>query len=505
MDRMRVFSRRNTCRGRKIVRHFTRILAGILFVAAGPCARALPQAQDEVSAEVEQHAPVPEMKPYVSDRLAPVEQDYMRHAMEQLPDTMKERFQRAGPERVSVAIYDSATGAVHFNRPELEGHLSVEKSEPLPGDDYPFPLPGEDDAAGRPSPEKLTYCGTNPVPGCEAGGGPYRRVFTPKVAAEKVCPSYIVRPCGPKYGIDTGYWNAGTVSVGCRAGAFKPGDAGFAFLGAYSGKPTETGGTVDGGLEYLYEQDPKDPTLDRYRLFLGILNVAKLVYTSSPSADDPEPPLLDCGGTATMELRIAPWEMNLDTVPGSGCASSKTINSPWKSPFCGTVAFILERGRGGIGEQYDEDAIVYIAPKISYGGWGQIAISDQGTGKNPDTHYWPQVPCGGCVFKWMTSVAQKQEDLLDGSTFSATWSNRQIAPWAVHPGDVNTPTKGNPVPMTEDLTLCSEYPLWHGTYSGKTVLEDCADTPREGLTGVETVVRASGYSVSGERDGFVLH
>jgi hypothetical protein len=204
-----------------------------------------------------------------------------------------------------------------------------------------------------------------------------------------------------------------------------------------------------------------------------------------------------------MEFRVAPWELNLNTRKGSGCVSSKTVHNPWELKACGTVAFILERGTGGIGQQYNFEAIVWVAPSISYGGWGKLAISNQGTAQKPQPYYWPQVPCGGCVFKWATAIGQDQENLTDGSLYSATWSKRAIAPWATDPGDVHDPIYGDPVPMTASLAYCTEYPLWRGTYDGTTAKEDCSDTPKS-VNGNAGDVKVANYAVDGELDSITL-
>ena len=446
----------------------------------------------------------PDVSSYVSTSLEPREQEYMRSAINQLPASMREKMLRTDPTHVSLSVYDGATGEVHFSRPELQGRLRLEPSRPLPGDDYPFATATEKEESARPSPERITSCGGSPAPGCTSGAGPYRRIFTHPVAAEVVCPSGVPRPCGPGTGTNNGYWVSGTVSTECKAGSFKEkGDVGFSFLGAYSATPTETGGTVDAGLQYNYEDDPQLPNLDNYEMFIGILNEPKLIYTSTAPPGGPGKQFIECGGKTSMELRVAPWELNLNTRKGSGCVSSKTVNNPWQLKQCGTVAFIFERGVGGVGQQYNYEAIVWVAPSITFGGWGQLATSKQGNPKKPQINYWPQVPCGGCVFKWTTGIGQEQENLTDGSLYSAVWSNRGIAPWATDPGDITPTTTGDPVPMPAKLTYCTEYPLWRGTYDGATATEDCSDTPRN-ITGNAGDVKVANYTVDGELDSITL-
>jgi hypothetical protein len=483
-------------------------LAAVLaLVAALPPAHAqAPATASSVAQDTNLRDSGPDLSGYVSLKLNPVEQDYMRGAINQLPATMKEKFLNTDPSRVALTVYDGATGEMHYNRPELEGNLKLEQFHALPGDDYPLAKAqtavATDGSSGAVA-DTLSSCGASPAPGCFSGGGPYRRVFTPKLAPEKFCPSGVRRPCPVGSGTATGYWNAGTVTTACNAGSFKKGDHGFVLLGAYSTKPSEAGGSVDGGLLYNYEDDPADPTLDEYRLFLGILDVAKLVYTSTDPPGGESGSSIRCGGNSTMEFRVAPWELGLNSRAGSGCVSSKKANNPWELEACATVAFIIERGTGGIGEQHNEEAIVWLAPSISYGGWGEAAISNQATAAKPNLNYWPEVPCGGCIFKWITTIGQDQQNLTDGSIFSATWSNRKIAPWATDPGDVTLPAYGNPVAMTEKLTLCTEYPLWRGTYDETTATEDCSDTPKN-ITGNAGDVKVANYAVDGELDSITL-
>ena len=234
---------------------------------------------------------------------------------------------------------------------------------------------------------------------------------------------------------------------------------------------------MDAGLQYNYEDDPSLPNLDNYEPFIGIRNEPKLVYTSTDPPGDLKPHYINCGsGPASMEFRVAPWELNLSRT-GSGCVAAKGVGSANVLKACGRFAFILERGVGGVGQRYNEEVIVWVAPSISFGGWGVFATSPQGTAQKPQTYYWPQVPCGGCIFKWVTGIGQEQENLTDGSLYSATWRKRGIAPWATNPGTLVLPPFGNSVPMTANLTLYTEYPLWRGIYDGTTAKEDCSDTP----------------------------
>jgi hypothetical protein len=445
----------------------------------------------------------PDVSGYVSSNLDAGEHEYMRKAINQLPASMKEKFLRTDPTRVSISVYDAGSGEMHYNRPELAGNLHLEPSHPLPGDDYPLAVARSKDGSSGAISETVTSCGGSPAPGCISGAGPYRRIFTPPVAPEVTCPSGVRRPCTQANGTNNGYWISGSVTTACKAGSFKKkGDIGFVYLGGYSTSPDETGGSVDAGLQYNYEDDPSLPNLDNYELFIGIRNEPKLVYTSTNPPGDLKPHYINCGGApASMEFRVAPWELNLSRT-GSGCVAAKGVGSPYILKACGRFAFILERGVGGIGQQYNDEVIVWVAPSISFGGWGVFATSPQGSAQKPQTYYWPQVPCGGCIFKWVTGIGQEQENLTDGSLYSATWSKRGIAPWATDPGTKVLPPYGNPVPMTKNLTLCTEYPLWRGTYDGATAKEDCSDTPA--VTGNRGDVKVADYTVEGELDSITL-
>ena len=59
-----------------------------------------------------------------------------------------------------------------------------------------------------------------------------------------------------------------------------------------------------------------------------------------------------------------------------------------------------------------------------------------------------------------------------------------------------------PVPMTEALTYCSEYPVWT-TYTEKSLKADCNITPL-GVKGVAADVEVNQYSVQGEIDSINL-
>jgi hypothetical protein len=98
----------------------------------------------------------------------------------------------------------------------------------------------------------------------------------------------------------------------------------------------------------------------------------------------------------------------------------------------------------------------------------------------------------------MTSIAQKHEHLEDGSTYSATWSDRSISGAALN-GDSSIEL----VPITPAITDCSEYPLWIPPY-GQPYNADCKNTPA-GLKGLAQSITVKSYSATGETDTITLN
>ena len=273
-------------------------------------------------------------------------------------------------------------------------------------------------------------------------------------------------------------------------------------MGGWSPKSAQDGGVIDAGLQYNYEasQNPKKPSGDDSSLFLKIPGFSKLLVTASTKGIGlpPQPEHIDCGTTVLLEFHVAPWELAFKqlTCPKAGT----NTQDAHEFQGCGTYALMLLEGYdGGTLNGYGLRCIVWIAPDITYGGWAEFATSEIGV-QHKATAYWPQVPCGGCIFKWMTSIAQETESLQDGSHFSASWSQRGIAPWAY--GKTTWTDPQPPISMNSALTRCSEYPLWT-TYSSKTVEADCENTPKS-IKGIAASVQASGYSVTGEKDTITL-
>jgi hypothetical protein len=445
-----------------------------------------------------------DMSDYVSPQLEGLEVEFMHRQANRLPARIKDHMLRTDREHYDLIVVEGATGRVHYNRTDLAGRLEFQPDTPLPGDEYPGDQASDDSKKNSPHP--LGTCGVSgtPFPGCYSGSGAYRRIFTTPVKPEKVCPSGVPRPCGGDY-TNYGYWNAGTVSTGCMAGSFVHSghinDAGYSYLGGWSTTPNVDGGTIDAGLQYNWQI--KGDSHDDYALFIKIPKVDKLQITaSSPVLRISQPKHLNCYEqvATTLEFHVSPWSLSfgeLNCIKGGDVVQTEQLEA------CSTVALILERGTGGTGNQYNGQAIVWLAPNAKFGGWGDYATSTgtvtvKGVRQNA-TFYWPEVPCDGCIFKWMTSIAQETEDFTDGAHFTAQWAHREIAPAAL--GETG-PDPGTPVLMEESITRCSEYPLWNG-YGEKTVESDCANTPKT-ATGLAASVQVNHYTVTGEIDVITL-
>jgi hypothetical protein len=447
----------------------------------------------------------PDLGNYVSRDLDDAEYAFVRAHLNKLPDAMKQKILRTDLEHFDIFFVDGTTGAVHANRPDLAGGLTFNPDAPLPGDEYPGELLAtQGDIPEDNSVPQTTSCGSIPFPGCTAGGGPYRRIFTTPVTAEVTCPSGVVRPCTGTYAhtTNTGYYVGGTVTTACNAGSLihsaKQEDGGYSFLGGWSATPKEKGSDIDAGLHFHEVTAYLD---EYYTLFIKIPGYSTIEITKSTDPPgDRTPADIDCGKETQIEFRVAPWPLDFGDTPE--CKGSATVPLAYMVKACQTVAFIAERGFGGVGSQYNEQAIVWVAPSVTFGGWGTLATSTQGVSWGGAYHqvpaYWPQAPCGGCIFKWMTAIAQSPQNLDDGSNYTATWSDRSIAQWAFGPDYKGPIVAGYPYPMTKDLTRCSEYPLW-SDYNPLSVISDCGNTP-VGLSPDNGRVHVTDYSVIRETD-----
>jgi hypothetical protein len=161
-----------------------------------------------------------------------------------------------------------------------------------------------------------------------------------------------------------------------------------------------------------------------------------------------------------------------------------------KNPDCFTYAFLLvvesDHFETFPGEHFGY--ILWVAPKISEGGWATLV--------KYNSFYFASTSCANCIFKWMTSIAQgKNNSLTDGSYYGAAWFDREISGYALKDGYAPGSAL---VPLTEGITDCSEYPLWHPPYS-TAYQADCKNSPA-GLKGAAQTVQVRDYSPEGEWD-----
>jgi hypothetical protein len=134
----------------------------------------------------------------------------------------------------------------------------------------------------------------------------------------------------------------------------------------------------------------------------------------------------------------------------------------------------------------------------SYFQWAQLSTYTYSPSPESTPYYVSEIPCGGCVFKWMTSIGQTHtENLHDGSKFTATWSDRVISPLAIGGSPFDPP-----VPLTKPLTKCTEYPIWQPPYA-KPYHGDCKNSPAD-LSGVAASIKVTDFSLGGETDSIKL-
>jgi hypothetical protein len=170
------------------------------------------------------------------------------------------------------------------------------------------------------------------------------------------------------------------------------------------------------------------------------------------------------------------------------------------SPACTTFGLLLEANSAhveGEGGKNVVQFILWVAPSVDSGGWSaSFEFVGSWNGKPDQTLYASKAQCGGCIFKWMTSIGQKPKDnLTDGATFKAAWYERQITRFAY--GDIY-PKGQELAPLTGGLALCSEYPLWKPPY-GKPYNADCKNSPT-GLKGIAQSVNVTSYEPTEETD-----
>ena len=429
----------------------------------------------------------PDMSKHVSPNLDPDEWALVRTYMNVLPLRLREQIDAMPPGSFRIAIVEGGTGIIHYNMPEDAGSFEVRSGPPLPGDDHPF-------AAGESTNSEVT---PNSNPGIFGGSGPYRRVYTTPVLPEP--------PLGA--GGDTEYNVGGVVTTACSAGKFGPlgtKDVGYAYLGGWSANwnslPKGLAGdaVVDAGLQYNLGASDHDD----YSLFMNI--GGKIISASSAGIKIAQPPHIVCGGVTGLEFRVFANVPQFKSIQPACWTKSKDTESLYygPNPACDTYALMLIGNSKHFNGHLGHDilwAIEWVAPTWNDGGWAQLTTSKgYWDGKYNVTLHSASAPCGGSIFKWMTSIAQKHEHLEDGSTYSATWSDRSISGAALN-GDSSIEL----VPITPAITDCSEYPLWIPPY-GQPYNADCKNTPA-GLKGLAQSITVKSYSATGETDTITLN
>ncbi len=378
----------------------------------------------------------PDLTAYASTQLPAAEREYVAYYLNALPDITKATIAGRNTADVHVAIIDGASDTIHYNVPSDAGTLHAVDKMSLPGDDYPSS-----------SAEPFFN------PGFSGSTGPYRRDYTPPFQANKQARTS-----------QSAYYDGGFVTLRCKAGSFnhtKPlSDVGFLYLGGWSPTPSATGGAVDAGLQYNYELSPKSK--DDYSPFIAISKVKGYVATGTH---------VGCNNVAFLEFLVAPILKHRDN---PSCGHS--------DPTCQTYALVFAADVQ-VGSKFISYVADYISPSVTQGGWAD-PYTLKGSGNRPA--YFSETPCGGCVFKFMTSIGQSKADYTDGSSYAATWSNKEIACAATA-----CDGKHSVVPLPAKLTYCSEYPLWHGRY-GPPYNGDCSDTP-SGISGLALSVKSRAF------------
>lgn len=466
------------------------ILCATLAIIAPPASRA--QAQSAESPNLSDLAAIkPDLTGYVSNDLDHSEQSLLRATLTNLPRQMQEQIAAHPSDSVHIAIVEGGTGVIHYNRPEDAGSYEVKQGSPLPGDEYPY---AENSGMAD---DEASFSNGGLDPGSNPGTGPYRRVYTPPVAAapEPALSQINYQDLSVQHIYETG----GSVSIGCDAGLFAPGDIGYSYMGGWSGTwNTLTGANavaraIDAGLQY-------SPAGNNYAMIMTIAGSGTthtVQISKSNTKNAVLPPRIDCtdendwadiyfAALGAYQLQsVAPNCWNTDEVPTFIGFPSKDCNTYVLRLAVASDQF--DGHIGGIQFYY----IFWFSQGYQQGGWGELQpfTAKNYRGAENVAGWVPRAPCGNCTFKWMTSIAQQTQDLTDQSWYTASWSNREISGW---------PATHALVSLTKEKTNCTEYPLWHATYPTKHS-EDCENTPK-GLTGVDASISVKGYTPTREVD-----
>jgi hypothetical protein len=485
-----------------------RVLAGAAILATGTFACV---AHAQTAATTDENLPVadlrqdgaggPDLSDYASPALEAGEHELLRAYLNALPREMKERIAALPPNAVSLALVDGSTNVIHYNHPEEAGGYVVVPAEELPGSDRPD---FNSQAEARPETQN---------PGPYGGSGPYRRVYTVPLPAAQ----------GEVTGAGPYYTQSGVLTTFCDSGHFNRGvDRGYAYMGGWS--PTwnavkgavATSSAVDAGL--IYNLNASDFSEDDYALFINVGNGVKIMSagngnkTKDPSSDWLQPPHIVCtklqkeisdADTATIQFSVLGQAQLPSVAPECWHGSVEDGYTYYGFPIaaCSTFGMLLEVQShhfvGHINEPH-LGLILWISPNVSWGGWAKAikVISKYWNGNFNVPGYIPQVTCAGCIFKWMTSIAQTTQNLTDGAVYGAAWSKRMISGYALNKGPDDG---GEMIPLSEEITDCSEYPLWNPPYNTKDYAADCKDSP-SGLEGTANAIHVMDFDTKGEWD-----
>ncbi len=452
-----------------------------IVLALTPVIGARAQAPDQdVAAGSEALDAGPDIRDYVSPALEAGEQRFMRAYMNSLPRKFKERIAGQAVNSVSVAIVDGGTGTIHYNRPEEAGSYEIVRAAALPGDEHP-----------------LVHNATR-NPGLFGGSGPYRRIYTVPLPASPTPPSDA-----------SWYEQEGVVSATCKAGNFAHGDRGYSYMGGWS--PTwDSAGTpavIDAGLVYNYQASKK--SIDDYSVFMNLGNGIGIISKGNAEQLDgdplyPQPTHIGCysPGMTRLNFSVLPAHQLPSRAPECWDVKDNEGNfTGFPIAACNTYALMLSvASEHFLGfEGGHTSYIVWVSPNVTDGGWAHLDkyTAPYWNGKKNVAGWVANVTCGGCIFKWMTSIAQsKGNTLTDGSYFGAVWYKREISGYAL--GEPFLAGSGELKTITAQITDCSEYPLWRPPYSTN-YQADCKNSP-SGLTGIAKTVEVKDYVPGGEWD-----
>lgn len=414
----------------------------------------------------------PDLSAYVSSDLDQAEQASIRALMEAMPLEKQKEIASMPPESVHIAFIDGGNGLIHYNRLEDVGSYEVKPNPGMPGDEFPYSLDSGLD------------------PGVYGGSGPYRRVYTkPMPALPQPVPTEANDLVHQHF-----YQAIGDATLACDVGYFAAGDIGYSYMGGWSGTwntlsgSDATGRAVDAGLQY-------SPAKNNYALIMAIAGAG--IITAGNYSGAATPPRIGCKKDEWAEIHFAAFGAYQTPTAQPSCW--KYENHRWDflgfpRQDCNTYALELSVGstqfvnHPGALQIYK---IIWFSPDVAYGGWGglePLTVKNYNGVKNV-SGYLPRVSCENCAFKWMTSIAQKKENLTDKSWYGAAWGGHLLQ-------KVGMSESSAEVPPSE--LNCTEYPLWESAYPSNHA-QDCRNTPA-GLKGVAPSVGVTDYHSQYETD-----